>query len=90
MLDRTSNTCRLSVLGSNSPPNGRLPRTSAPKTEGTSVMSQSASQPDVVIRNGMIYDGSGGAPYQADLSMTSGKICAIGGDIPAGKDRQSV
>ena len=44
------------------------------------------AQPDIVIRNGMIYDGSGGEPYQADLSMTDGKICAIGGDIPAGKE----
>ena len=44
------------------------------------------AQPDLVIRNGMIYDGSGSTPYQADISMTSGKICAIGGDIPTGKE----
>ena len=44
------------------------------------------AQPDLVIRNGMIYDGSGSTPYQADISMTGGKICAIGGDIPTGKE----
>jgi N-acyl-D-aspartate/D-glutamate deacylase len=44
------------------------------------------AQPDMVIRNGMIYDGSGGTPYLADISMTDGKICAIGGDIPTGKE----
>jgi N-acyl-D-aspartate/D-glutamate deacylase len=44
------------------------------------------TQPTLVIRNGMIYDGSGGAPYQADLAVTDGRISAIGGDIPAGKE----
>ena len=49
-------------------------------------MSQSASQPDLVIRNGTIYDGSGGTPYQADIAMSGGKISAIGGGIPAGRE----
>jgi len=49
-------------------------------------MSQSASQSDLVIRKGTIYDGSGGAPYQADLAITDGKISAIGSGIPAGKE----
>ncbi len=44
------------------------------------------TQPDLVIRNGMIYDGSGDVPYAADLAVTGGKISAIGGDIPTGKE----
>ena len=37
---------------------------------------------DVVIRNGTIYDGSGGAPVTADLAIRNGRIAAIG-TIPA-------
>lgn len=42
--------------------------------------------PDLVIRGGTIVDGSGGQPYEADLAVSAGVICAIGGDIPAGKE----
>ena len=42
------------------------------------------TSPSLVIRNGTIVDGSGGAPYQADLAVTDGKIAAIGGSIPKG------
>lgn len=33
---------------------------------------------DVIIRNGTIYDGSGGIPYKADLAITADTIAAIG------------
>lgn len=33
---------------------------------------------DVIIRNGMIYDGSGGTPYKADLAIAADTIAAIG------------
>ena len=33
---------------------------------------------DVVIRNGTIYDGSGGAPYQGDLAIQGDTIAAVG------------
>ena len=33
---------------------------------------------DVVIRNGTIYDGSGGAPYQGDLAIHGDTIAAVG------------
>ncbi len=40
----------------------------------------------LVIRNGTIVDGSGGAPYEADLVAIDGKITAIGGNIPKGTE----
>ena len=33
---------------------------------------------DVVIRNGMVYDGSGGAPTRADVAIAGDTIAAIG------------
>ncbi|HEX9163850.1 MAG TPA: D-aminoacylase, partial [Thermoanaerobaculia bacterium] len=36
-----------------------------------------APQYDVVIRNGVIYDGSGSAPRRGDLAMTADRIAAI-------------
>lgn len=38
---------------------------------------------DVIIRNGTIYDGGGGAPYVADLAIDADTIAAIGslGDV---------
>ena len=44
------------------------------------------SGPSLVIRNGTIVDGSGGAPYEADLAAIDGRIAAIGGDIPKGAE----
>jgi N-acyl-D-aspartate/D-glutamate deacylase len=41
------------------------------------------STPTWVIRNGTIIDGSGGDPFEADIAITDGRICAIGGDIPS-------
>jgi N-acyl-D-amino-acid deacylase len=33
---------------------------------------------DVIIRNGMIYDGNGGAPYKGDIAINADTIAAIG------------
>jgi len=33
---------------------------------------------DLVIRNGLIVDGTGGAPFQADLAVKDGRIAAVG------------
>jgi N-acyl-D-amino-acid deacylase len=38
----------------------------------------SAPEYDVVIRNGMVYDGSGGAPARADVAIAGDTIAAIG------------
>ena len=34
---------------------------------------------DVIIRNGMVYDGAGGAPFKADLGVKGDRIAAVGG-----------
>ncbi len=40
-----------------------------------------------LIRNGRLYDGSGGPPIQADLRITDGQIADIGPNlIPAGRE----
>ncbi len=36
---------------------------------------------DLVIRNATLFDGTGGAPYEADLAVASGRIAAIGRDL---------
>ena len=36
------------------------------------------SKPSLVIRNGTIVDGSGGAPYKADLLAVDGGFLASG------------
>lgn len=33
---------------------------------------------DILIRGGTIYDGSGGAPFQADVAIHGGRIAAVG------------
>src|SRR5262245_66258040 len=33
---------------------------------------------DVIIRNGMVYDGTGGAPRRADVGVRDNQIAAIG------------
>jgi len=38
----------------------------------------------LVIRGGTIIDGSGGDPYEADLSVAGGRIEAIGKNLPKG------
>jgi N-acyl-D-aspartate/D-glutamate deacylase len=43
-------------------------------------------QPDLVIRGGTVIDGSGDAPYQADIAVTDGVISAISLDPPKGAE----
>jgi N-acyl-D-aspartate/D-glutamate deacylase len=33
---------------------------------------------DLVIRNGTVIDGTGGAPFEADVAITGGRIAAVG------------
>lgn len=37
-----------------------------------------AKEYDILIRNGMIYDGSGNAPYKGDVAILGDKIAAVG------------
>lgn len=39
---------------------------------------------DIVIRNGMIYDGSGSTPYRADVAIERDRIVAIGPNLKEG------
>lgn len=36
---------------------------------------------DVLITDGLVYDGSGGAPFAADIAVASDRIAAIGDDL---------
>ena len=51
----------------------------------------SCSRPDydVIIRNGMVYDGSGGAPFKADLAISADTIAAIG-DLSGKKGAEEI
>ena len=33
---------------------------------------------DVVVRGGLVVDGSGGAPFEADVAIAGGRIAAVG------------
>ena len=39
---------------------------------------------DLVIRNGMVVDGAGGAPRRCDVAIEGDQIVAVGGDIARG------
>jgi len=41
---------------------------------------------DVVIRNGLVLDGSGGEPYKADVAVTDGRIAALGANLGPAKE----
>ena len=43
-------------------------------------------QPDIIVRNGTIADGTGGATYEADIALTNGEISAIGKISAHGKE----
>lgn len=38
----------------------------------------SSTKVALIIRNGMIYDGKGGAPYRGDIAIANGRVVAIG------------
>src|SRR5687768_6990294 len=40
---------------------------------------------DVVIRNGMVYDGRGGTPYVGDVALRGDRIAAVGAVDGLGK-----
>jgi N-acyl-D-amino-acid deacylase len=40
---------------------------------------------DLVIRNGLVVDGTGGEPFVADVAVAGGRIAAIGGDVGPGE-----
>ena len=42
---------------------------------------------DIVIKNGQIYDGTGNAPYRADVAILDGKIAAIEPSMTASAER---
>ena len=44
-------------------------------------------QYDVLIKNGLIYDGHGGAPYRADIAVQNGVIAKIGNIEGEGKQK---
>lgn len=44
---------------------------------------------DTIIRNGTIYDGKGGKPYQADIAIQNDTIAAIG-DLKDAKGRKEI
>ena len=46
-----------------------------------------AGQADLLIRNGLIYDGSGGTPYRGEVAITGERISYVGKPIEQ-KNRQ--
>ena len=44
---------------------------------------RSAERYDVIVRDGTIYDGGGGAPYVGDVAIRGDRIVSVGGDIAA-------
>lgn len=44
---------------------------------------------DLVIRNGVVYDGSGAPPVRADIAIDAGRIVAVGA-LPHARGRQDV
>ncbi len=40
---------------------------------------------DLVIRNGMVIDGTGSPAYEADVAVEGGKIAAIGKQLSGGR-----
>ncbi len=44
------------------------------------------TEADLVIRGGTVVDGTGAAPYLADVAVTDGRISAIGPKLPAGRE----
>ena len=45
-------------------------------------------QADLVIRNGLVYDGTGAEPFEADIAVRAGRITALG-KVP-GRGREEI
>lgn len=41
---------------------------------------------DLVIRNGLVTDGRGAEPFEADVAITNGRITAVATDLPRGRE----
>ena len=41
---------------------------------------------DLVIRGGTVVDGSGQAPYRADVAIDAGLISAVGNEVGKGRE----
>ena len=39
---------------------------------------------DLIVQNGKLVDGSGGAPHAADVAVTDGVISGVGSDLTLG------
>ena len=46
--------------------------------------------PDLVLRNGLVYDGTGRAPFKGDVAIQNGRIIAIGNVARAGGPRKII
>ena len=56
---------------------------------GNACKLSSANKFDIIIRNGMIYDGNGNKPYKADIAINADTIAFIG-DLSAAHSRQVI
>ena len=45
---------------------------------------------DVLIRNGLIYDGRGGEPYPSDLVIDKGRVLAVGPNLQSYRAEQTI
>ncbi len=45
---------------------------------------------DLVIRNGLVVDGSGGKPFHADVGLSDGRIVEVGPKIAAAEARETL
>ena len=46
--------------------------------------------PDLILRNGLIYDGTGRAPFKGDIAIVNGRIIAVGNVARAGSSRNVI
>jgi N-acyl-D-amino-acid deacylase len=46
--------------------------------------------PDLILRNGLIYDGTGRAPFKGDIAIANGRIIAVGNVARAGSSRNVI
>ena len=59
-----------------------LPLLWAIMAAASATAAQKAVEYDIVIRGGMIYDGSGSAPFQGDVALRGGRIAYVGPHAP--------